>query len=314
VTVLVLGAVGYFFWRALADNWDRVRELDFSITFGAVLGFLLLVAAVPLSGLLWAHMLRMRLGVTAPSLRDTIATHCLSWVLKYIPGQVGSVANKVLWAQRRGISRVYVSITFVYENVFLQLASIVPSVVIISFALGAGIFTNNPATLLLPLVAIVPLLLLAHGPTFHRLSQWGLRKILKRELNPEYFLTSREALLLQLEFLAPRVLNAIGFVLIAASVVPIEPTEWLPLGAAYVLAGAVGILAFFVPSGLGVREAVIVLIASQYMSVADAVVISLLTRLYATVADAAVAALYFALRARPSSPPTTSSSTESNAS
>ena len=311
-TVLVVGVVGFFFWRALADNWDRVRELDFVITVGAGLGFLLLVAAVPLSGVLWAHMLSMRLGDGAPGLRDTVATHCLSWTLKYIPGQVGSVANKILWARRQGISRVYVSITFVYENVFLQLASIIPSALIITVALGSEVFTENPVLLVLPLTALLPLLLIAHGPTFHRFSRWIVRRILKRDVDPRYFLSSREALLLQIEFLAPRFLNAVGFVLIAASVVPIDASEWLPLGAAYVLAGAVGILAFFVPSGLGVREAVIVLIASQYMPVSDAIIVSLLARLYATVADVAVAALYVALRVRPGgpSPTTTTESTQ----
>ena len=51
---------------------------------------------------------------------------------------------------------------------------------------------------------------------------------------------------------------------------------WLPFAAAYVLAGAIGILAIFVPSGIGVREAIIVLVLSQYIPVAQAIVISLI--------------------------------------
>lgn len=39
-----------------------------------------------------------------------------SWLLKYVPGQVGAVVNKAVWAAKKRISRVLVIVTFVYEN------------------------------------------------------------------------------------------------------------------------------------------------------------------------------------------------------
>jgi uncharacterized membrane protein YbhN (UPF0104 family) len=76
---------------------------------------------------------------------------------------------------------------------------------------------------------------------------------------------------------------------------------WLPLAAAYVLGGAIGILAVFVPSGLGVREAVVFAFAVQMFTPAQAVLLSLLARLLSTVADAVVAVIYLVLR-RPATP------------
>ena len=68
-----------------------------------------------------------------------MSLQCASWLLKYIPGQVGAVVNKVLWAGKKGVSRSLVIVTFIYENVFLQLASIVPSVAILLVSLGGEI-------------------------------------------------------------------------------------------------------------------------------------------------------------------------------
>ncbi|GAA4629002.1 lysylphosphatidylglycerol synthase domain-containing protein [Cellulomonas oligotrophica] len=297
-TVLVVGLVAYLFGRSLADNWAAVRELDISVDGWAVASVLIFAAAVPLSGLLWGSMLT-HLGAGPVPRLEAIRVQCLSWLLKYIPGQVGSVANKVLWGGQRGISRALVVITFVYENVFLLLGSIVPTVVVLFLADAFADASHDLVSTLLPVaVALVPLALVMDRRVF----RWGVnlvsRRALKKDVPPEYFLAPRPALGYQLAFLLPRVLNGVGFVLIAVSVLDVPSSTWVPLAATYVLAGAVGIMAVLVPSGLGVREGVIVLLASRYVPVEQAIVLSLLARLYSTIGDGVVAAVYAGLSAR----------------
>ena len=145
---------------------------------------------------------------------------------------------------------------------------------------------------------LIPIAAIACKPVFHKIVSIPARRLLKQGVPEEFFPGHRpDPALRGVEFLGPRILNGIGFVLIAATVVVVTPAEWLPFAAAYVLAGAIGILAFFVPSGLGVREAVIVLILSQYIATADAVVISLLARLLSTLGDGVIALIYLGLRA-----------------
>ena len=298
VTVVVLGVVAYFFGRALADNRDAVRAIEVEVTahsFGAVALF---GAAVLLSGLLWGSMLG-HLGHTHVPVADAIRVQCASWLLKYVPGQVGAVANKVLWAQGRGISRTLVVITFVYENVFLLLGSIIPTITILLFHGAVPTDGDGLVSTFVPVaVALVPLLLVTDRRIFRRGVNVVARRALKRDVPHEYFLSTRTSIGYQLAFLAPRVLNGVGFVLIAESFLDVPATAYLPLAAAYVLAGAVGILAVLVPSGLGVREAVIVLFATRYMPVEQAIVLALLARLYSTVGDALVALVYGGLTLR----------------
>jgi uncharacterized membrane protein YbhN (UPF0104 family) len=296
ITAVVVGVVGYFFAVTLADNWQDVVAENLSFDWRWVLATLIFAAAVPLTGIIWARMLRVLEPRARVSTVEAVAVQCLSWLLKYVPGQVGSVVNKVVWAGRKGISRTLVLITFVYENVYLQLASIVPAAAILFVSLGPEIFGENATLLLLPLLVLLPLGLVMYAPFFRRVISIPARRVLKQDVPAGYFLGSIASLRFFLEFLAPRFLNGVGFVLIAATVSSIGPSQWLPFAAAYVLAGAIGILAFFVPSGLGVREAIIVLVLSQYVPVAEAVVISLLARVISTIGDAVVALLYLTVR------------------
>ena len=296
VTILVVGVVGVLFARSLAANWEELRAEQLRFSPWWILATACFAAAVAVTGSAWGRIVRWLDPSASFSAREAVAVQCLSWVLKYIPGQVGSVTNKVLWAGKKGISRTLILISFVYENVFLQIASIVPAIVILLISLGPGIFGENATLLIAPLLVLIPAAMVLHAPTFRRILDLPLRRILKRSVPPEYFLGSGRSAVSGLEFVLPRIVNGIGFVLIAQTVSDITPAQWLPFGATYALAGAVGILAILVPSGLGVREAVIVLVLSQYIPAPEAIVISLLSRLLATIGDAVVAAIYLIVR------------------
>jgi len=298
LTVAVLAVVAYFFGRGLADNWTAVQQIDIQVNAWSVGAVVLFGGAVVVSGLLWGHMLSL-LGGTRVTTADAVRVQCASWLLKYVPGQVGSVTNKVVWAGQRGISRTLVVITFVYENAFLLLGSIVPTAIILLFADAFVGETDDLLGTLIPVViALVPLLLVTNRRVFRWAVNLVARRALKRDVPREYFLGSRDALGYQLAFLVPRVINGVGFVLIVVSFLDVPVSAYLPLAAAYVLAGAIGILAVFVPSGLGVRESVIVLFAARYLPVEQAIVLSLLARLYSTVGDGVVALVYGALKFR----------------
>ena len=110
------------------------------------------------------------------------------------------------------------------------------------------------------------------------------------------FLSGVSIFKFQIEYLLPRLLNGIGFVLLAISILPtVEPSMYIGLAATYIFAGIIGMLAIFIPGGIGVRESIIVLLASSYMPVEQAIILSLVARLYTTVADIGVGLIYLSL-------------------
>ncbi|WP_341953815.1 lysylphosphatidylglycerol synthase domain-containing protein [Salinibacterium sp. TMP30] len=296
LTAVVLAFIAVLFWRALSDNWAEVQAQQLQFNWLMVAGVALFAVAVPISGLLWGAIVNRLTDRPAVSPREAMAVHSASWLLKYVPGQVGSLLNKILWGKQRGISRSVMVISFIYENVFLQISSIVPSAAILLVSVGLAVFQDNAITLLLPLLALIPLLVVLDRRLFHPVMNFGAQRILKQQLPKEYFLPPVAVGGYLVSFVGPRIINAVGFVVVAASFLDVSPAAWLPLGAAYVLAGAIGILAVFVPSGLGVREAVVFAFALQYVTPAQAVILALLARLLSTVADALVALFYLLLR------------------
>ncbi|MGJ9411309.1 lysylphosphatidylglycerol synthase domain-containing protein [Aeromicrobium sp. CF4.19] len=296
VTVVVIGAVVALFTVSLVRNWQDVQEQDLTPDWQWAVAIGLFALAVPWTGVLWRSMLLTLQPQVEVSRTEAVSVQCASWLLKYIPGQVGSTVNKVLWAGRKGINRGVVIITVIYENVFLQVASLAPGAAIVAAYLGPELFGDEPYVLLLPLLALVPFAVVLWRPAFHRVVDVVARRVLKRSVPREHFLSTGSTLLLLVGFLGPRLLNAIGFVVLTTSVTDVEPGEWAVLGAAYVLAGAIGILAVLVPSGLGVREAVIVAILVPFVGLPAAIVVSVLARLCSTVGDALVALIYVLTR------------------
>lgn len=295
VATVVIGVVAYFFWRSLSSNWDNLQSADLTLGWWALWATLLFVLAVGVSGWLWGRIVQ-RLDRKHLAGAEGVRVHFGSWLLKYVPGQAGFVVNKVLWGKKRGTSRILVLISVVYENAFLLLGSTVPMLAILLVARATG--DGVPQAVWLTLAAVVPLAVITHPAIFRRAVGLLAKRTLKREVPREYFLSTRATWQFQLAYLMPRVINGVGIVIIAVALAQAPPESWIPLAAAYAIAGAIGIVAVFVPSGLGVRESAFVLFATPYLGLEHAIIVSLAARVLATAADLFIAAVYGVLTAQ----------------
>jgi uncharacterized membrane protein YbhN (UPF0104 family) len=158
---------------------------------------------------------------------------------------------------------------------------------------GPEFLEDNISTLLLLVVFLSVLMVVVSKqvmkPVLSTLSRGKLRE--KTYNIP--MIPSGRSLLYVLEFLAPRIINGIGVALVASALFNLEPETLLIIGAAYAIAGALGVLAFVVPGGLGVREGSFVLIlAATGFEVVDAVFLSIVIRFLATIADLIIAGVF----------------------
>lgn len=289
----VVAITVFFFARALGKNWSEVQQISFTPNLASAIGVLCLMASVIVSGILWSGILNKLVTSKHIGWVDGVRIHTASWLLKYIPGQAGSYLNKLSWGVKKGYSKKALTNSFIYENALLLFASIIISVPVVLTVLSSR-FTEN-LTLFAPLLIAVPLVLVLHQNTFFKVTNFIFSKLKKQTISKDLFLRTEQIAFLQLEFLVPRLLTGAGFVWIATSLVQVAPADYVSLGVIYILAGVVGLLAIFVPSGLGVREAVIVLLASAYMTPAQAIVVSIAARFYATIADLLLAGVYLIL-------------------
>jgi hypothetical protein len=219
--------------------------------------------------------------------------------MRYIPG-VGSFIYKMNWASNKEIPKSLTVIAIFYDIAFLQLASIIGGASIILLISGPrlieeSVFASAMTVVMLSLLAIV-----LSRPVFSWLLKYlgGGRIGGKSKISSFQLLSEGRSLLFVIEFLIPRIINGVGAALVAWALFHPPTEELLLIGAAYVIAGAIGILAFFTPSGLGVREGTLVVILSATGTMlVDSIFLALMLRLLATLADLVVAAALAALTA-----------------
>jgi hypothetical protein len=283
VSFLLTAAAIAFLVRSFVENREELSAVEFDFSAANAVGLALFVLAVPVSGLLWGRVLS-RLEHRAVPLPAAVWVHTKSWLLKYIPGQVGAAAGKLLWGSDHGYSKATIATSFGLENLFHLQASLslsIPVVVVLSPTV------SDRFSYLIAVWIMTQLLLFAGLAYLNRLSVPGL--------NSMSALSIRDVVYFEILYLIPRFMNAVGFVAIASAIVTLDDVgSAVLLGGTYVLAGIVGILAFLVPSGLGVREAVITLVLTPTFGAADALVLAATSRLLATTADVLLLVAYLA--------------------
>lgn len=290
---VVIALVAVLFVRSLQANWHSIKDLDLSPDIHVVLALICFVLSIVASGIAWGHIVEKLTKIGVPT-REVIRIHLASWLLKYIPGQAGSLLNKLSWAKKRHIDGKMITASFIYENTFLLLASAITSIPILLIALSEKF--SEDTSLFLPLLAALPVVVLVMTPrAFAILLNFLFRVLKKQPLTSTELLSNKDNARFLAEFTIPRLINGAAFVFLAISLLGIPSSLYLTFGAIYILAGIIGLLAIFVPSGLGVREAVITLFASAYIPVEQAVALALLARFYATIADIIVALIYVGL-------------------
>jgi uncharacterized membrane protein YbhN (UPF0104 family) len=90
-------------------------------------------------------------------------------------------------------------------------------------------------------------------------------------------------------------IGGIGFYLFVDSVYPVAPQYILFLTGALAISSTLGLIAIFAPSGLGVREGVLVYLLLFMMPPPIAVIISILTRIWMTLIEIGLIGMVYLL-------------------
>ena len=290
--VIVIGAVAVLFAGALVGGWERVREYDIAVDWSWPVALVLFALAVASSGLLWGRVLSRVSPETAAPWWEALRSHLGGWVVRYIPG-VGSLIYKIKWAEGHGCSRLDAFVAFSYENVFLQLASIVGGGAILVAVIGPDLVAGNLVVVILVGLLVVAMFIALSRPVMARVLSFLATRRFRERVDAVRLIPTGRSLVFVIEYLVPRIINGAGVILIAIALFGFRGADLLLVAAAYTVAGALGILAVFVPSGLGVREgSFVLLLTAGGIDPVDAVVLAVVARFVSTLADLLVASGY----------------------
>lgn len=274
-----------------------VKNIDFSKLASAHVIIQLILAAGVIDLLnrywtvhIWVSILK---GLGATRLSDKVGltyVYAKSWLGRYIPGTAPWILGKIYFASRHGISKHKLAVSSVLEAALQIIVMVAVSLfsLVIDPRMNAVPASTKSALALLFLVCIIFLV----PSFFNRFISWAYRIIKHDKLASEHFATRTVIFRGVALYFVSSVLNGLVFFLVARAVYP--PLEWVDL--LYVMAignlsGALGMLAIFVPSGIGVREGVQLLLLGLIMPTEFAAIIAVLARLQSVVVDLAFFAI-----------------------
>ena len=272
--ILVLLFLVRYFYR----NWDDYKNLDLNINWGIFCLAVLFYFAYKITlASLW-HYLTV-LTECSISWAKAVTAYLYSILGKYIPGKVFMLLARIPAYEEEGKSIAKVTVCFFLENIctllgaaFLFLVSLFffPNDLLKQYQWGA--------------VALVIAFFICIHPKIINFFLRFVEKWLKKD-NIRIPITYPQMLKVVGCFVCNWIIAGVGFYLLTCSIYPLPWSQFLYAAGIFGVSCIIGILAVFAPSGIGVREGIMVMGLSLVMPQEYAVVISIVSRLWMSVSE-----------------------------
>jgi hypothetical protein len=288
--VLVLGGVAYLFATSFEGREAEVLESVRAIRPGLLAAILVLGFAFNLVLHHAWYVVTRRLHIDVPY-GQSLAIWMFSTLGKYVPGKVMLLISRTWFYRQRGKSPIWVGYGVVLEHLFALAAA----VLIFLLALGT---TDVPAVKPYRLLGLLGLggLLIFLSPRFLNWATALAARRLKIPARPPLRLGDFLAILGM--FLLAWLWLGLGNFLLIQALSGVGWEYFLYLTGAHALAGIVGVLALFAPTGIGVKEGMLFFLLSRIMPPYQATLATLALRVWLTATELSLGALGWLLSRR----------------
>lgn len=280
-------------------DWSRLAELRLQPLY--------VLLAVPFSLIprllqpaAWSRLIRGH-GAVPPPYPQVTRVYATSWMGRYIPGKIAWIGAKVLFGSRYGLQPSLLAATAVVEAL-IQLA-VALGLSFLLFAVAPESAPLPPAVRTLSVIAFATMAALLVPTVFNALARRAAA-MLKQPAGASGRLSVRTLVSVVLLYVGIHALSGLPVYLLLAAIHPaLSPAQIPFLTAAFLVAGTIGTLALFAPSGLGVREGVLIVLLAIVLPKSVAALAVVFLRLWSMGMDLLFYGLAIALdRLRPFEP------------
>jgi glycosyltransferase 2 family protein len=264
-----------------------------------------LVLASGVSGLMfrywmvviWRVILRALGSRTLPSFNVMAYVYAKAWITRYVPGTVTWIVGKVYMASSFGISKSRLAVSSVLEGGMQVVSTTVVSLLILGFSPH---LKSVPyiARLLVVLISLACLITL-YPPIFNRLLHVAHVAVKKQKPSEELQINGNAVIRSFVLFAIGTFITGMSNFFVVMAIVPHASSDWfLYIVGAFGISGAIGIVTPFLPSGIGVRDGVLLLLLAPIMPKELALATTVFTRLWQVAMDSIFLGVASLMRAR----------------
>jgi glycosyltransferase 2 family protein len=265
IAILILGGIGWQIGHIPAQDWQRL-----SVPQAAPLALATILGTV---AYIWLSVAWARLRGQGETWIEVGGVWFVSLLARYLPGGIWQGAARVAGGRAAGEAAAHLLARFASEQ-------------------ALGCFSASILALLLlparPMLSPILAVTLVAVALFAAMAPYLLRSWrLPRWPWPAIGWT-----------IAAHTLAAIGFAAFVASWTPSAPETVASMARAFLVAGLAGVLAIFVPAGMGVREGVLAWLLAPTLGLAPAVAIALAARVWLLACEFAAFGLWAVITLR----------------
>ncbi len=267
--ILLYLSLLFFAWYLYKTDYLVFNDVSVDPLFMG-LSILFLLSGFIVSALSWGNALSVH-QIRIPQ-KTALISHGLPVFAKYIPGKIWVILGRASYVSRKGIPLKLTSLISLKEQLIYLLLGL------LICCIPVFLFTGNKWFGIAILLSALVLGLVIFSPFLHRFTLKTVEKILKKQIDlPLLRLT--DAVKISYYIIIYWTLWMIAFSLLLYSVFPAQ-TNWsmafaFPAGVTY------GVLAIFLPGGIGVREGIFTAyLTASGMPIENAATISMISRLW----------------------------------
>jgi uncharacterized membrane protein YbhN (UPF0104 family) len=207
-----------------------------------------------------------------------------SWLGRYIPGTAPWILGKIYFASKHGISKSKLAVSSLLEAILQVTVVLGLSSILLMTDSRFGVIDQGLRIIMAAI--LVACIIVTLPPVFNRVISLVYKIVRRKPFPAEHRMPTKTLFKGVVIYAIGGVLNGLFLFFLAKSIYPELGYENLlfVIGAVN-LAGALGILAIFTPSGLGVRDGILLLLFNLVMPPEFALAITILARLWDVVLD-----------------------------
>jgi len=283
---LALLIVAFFIGKYLYNNVGKILELKIQFDIPIFIISLLIFWIYKITNALLWHYITVKNNCSIP-IEKAVVSWMYSLLGKFVPGYVFYIGGRVYFYNHEGASKKLVSFCFIFENICTLIAA--TSLFIISLMFVNVEFINQYKWMA---IVFLILMFVIINPFFIKKGLNLLLKIFKKD-PVEIVISYKDIFFIVLLFILNWLIQGLGFYLLVNSIYPVHISDFFFIAGSYALACVIGILAIFAPSGIGVRESIMVMTLKNIMPEPITVVISVIARIWATIGELVLVFLVF---------------------
>jgi uncharacterized membrane protein YbhN (UPF0104 family) len=232
----------------------------------------------------WQTVLKALGASSLPSFSTLSSVYAKAWMARYIPGTIAWVGGKIYLANKHGISKSRLAVSSLVEAATQIVATMSVALILLGIDPRLDALSWQLKTVMVGVGIGITVCL--YPPLFNFLVRTAYRLIRRKEAYGQLRVNAKAVIQSYLLYLVGAFIAGASYYFLAASLSSQVQAEmfWFIIGTLS-LAGALGMATPFVPSGLGVREGVQLVLLSIILPKEIALVITIASRLWSAAVD-----------------------------